>query len=73
LQRHGAYLRGMPSKKKPTAAKLRAWRAALLRSRAHLLGIVYAPDEKAAEAAAIAEFKIAEDMRRRLIVRPYDE
>src|SRR5262245_27608963 len=30
----------------------------LLRSRAHLLGIVYAPNEKAAEAAAIAEFKV---------------
>jgi hypothetical protein len=59
--------------KKAAAAKLRAWRASLLRSRAHLLGIVYAPDEKAAEAAAIAEFRISEDMRRRLIVRPNDE
>jgi hypothetical protein len=27
----------------------------------HLLGIVYAPDEKSAEAAAIAEFKIGEE------------
>ena len=48
-------------KKKATAAKLRAWRASLLRSRAHLLGIVYAADEKSAEAAAIAEFKIRDD------------
>jgi hypothetical protein len=56
-------------KTKPTAEKLRAWRASLLRSRAHLLGIVYAPDEKSAEAAAIAEFKIGEDQRRRLVVR----
>jgi hypothetical protein len=40
-----------------------------LRSRAHLLGIVYAPDEKSAEAAAIAEFKIGGKQRRRLIVR----
>jgi hypothetical protein len=47
-----------PRKKAP---KLRAWRASLLRSRAHLLGIVYALDEKAAEAAAIAEFKIHDD------------
>jgi hypothetical protein len=46
-------------KKKPTAAKLPSWRASLLRSRAHLLGIIYAPDEKSAEAAAIAEFKIS--------------
>ena len=61
------------SKKKPTAAKLRAWRASLMRSRNHYLGVVYAPDEKSAEAAAIAEFKIAEGMRRRLIVRADDE
>ena len=37
-----------------------------MRSRTHYLGVVYAPDEKA---AAIAEFKIGEDQRRRLIVR----
>ena len=58
-------------RKKPT--KLRPWRVALMRSRTHVLGIVYAPDEKSAEAAAIAEFKIGEDMRRRLIVRCDDE
>jgi hypothetical protein len=40
-----------------------------MRSRNHYLGIVYAPDEKSAEAAAIAEFKMAEEQRRRLIVR----
>jgi hypothetical protein len=39
----------------------------------HVLGVVYAPDEKSAEAAAIAEYKISEDMRRRLIVRPNDD
>jgi len=55
-------------KKKPTE-KLRPWRAALMRSRTHYLGVVYAPDVKSAEAAAIAEYKIGEDMRR-LIVRP---
>jgi hypothetical protein len=37
-------------------------------SRNQFRGIVYAPDEKSAE-AAIAEFKVREDMRRRLIVR----
>jgi hypothetical protein len=57
----------------PTAAKLRAWRASLLRARNHYLGIVYAPDEKAAEAAAVADFKIGEEQRRRLIVRPDDD
>jgi hypothetical protein len=34
---------------------------------------VYASDEKSAEAAAVAEYKITEDMRRRLIVRPNDD
>ena len=57
-------------KKKPTAEKLRPWRVAMMRARSQLLGVVYAPDEKSAEAAAIAEFKVPEDMRRRLIVRP---
>jgi hypothetical protein len=60
-------------KKKATAEKLRSWSATLMRSRNQFLGIVYAPDEKSAEAAAIAEFKVREDMRRRLIVRPTDE
>jgi hypothetical protein len=60
-------------KKKPTAAKLKAWSASLMRSRTHLVGIVYAPDEKSAEAAAIAEYKISEDRRRRLIVQPNDD
>jgi hypothetical protein len=59
-------------KKKPDE-KLRPWRVALMRSRSHYLGVVYAPDERAAEAAVIAEYKIGEDMRRGLIVRPNDE
>jgi hypothetical protein len=59
-------------KKKPTAVKLRPWRAALMRSRTHYLGVVYAPDEQSAEATAIAEFKIGAEQRRRLIVRPDD-
>jgi hypothetical protein len=40
-----------------------------MRSRAQHLGVVYAPDEKSAEAAAIAEFKIGDEQRRRLVVR----
>jgi hypothetical protein len=40
-----------------------------MQSPSHLLGIVYAPDDKSAEPAAISEFKISPDMRRRLIVR----
>ena len=60
-------------KQRPTAEKLRPWRAYLLRSRNRFLGIVYAPDEMSAEAAAMAEFKIAEDMRRGPIVQPHDD
>jgi hypothetical protein len=52
--------------------KPRSWRVALMHSRTHYLGVVYAPDEKSAEAAAIAEFKIGEEQRRRLIVRADD-
>jgi hypothetical protein len=62
-----------PRRKKAIVRKLRSWRASLMRSRNQLPGIVYAPDEKSAEATAIAEFKIADDMRRRLIVRPDDD
>jgi hypothetical protein len=55
---------------------LRAWgspaaSSLLMRSRNHL-GIVYAADEKSAEAAAITEFKIGEDQRRQLVVREQD-
>jgi hypothetical protein len=62
----------MRAPKKKAGEKLRPWRVVLMRSRTHYLGVVYAPDEKSAEAAAIAGFKIGEDMRR-LIVRPNDE
>jgi hypothetical protein len=56
-----------PSKKK-TATKLRSWRAPNLRSRAHYLGTVEAPDERAAEAAAVAQFDHDQEQRKRLVV-----
>jgi hypothetical protein len=66
-------LQAQPQVPKPdrraTAAKPRPWLVSLMRARAHFLGIFYAPDYDAAEAAAIAEFKIGDDQRRRLIVR----
>jgi hypothetical protein len=62
----------MRAHKKAAGQKLRAWRIALMRSRAQYLGVVYAPDEKSAEAAAIAEFKIGDEQRRRLVVREQD-
>jgi hypothetical protein len=54
---------------KPTAAKLRSWRVAILRARAHYLGDVQAPDESAAEAAAATEFNLSDEQRKRLVVR----
>jgi hypothetical protein len=42
-----------PKKKKGTGAKLRRWRVAIMRARAQQLGIVEAPDQKAAEAEAV--------------------
>ena len=74
-----AYLRRMspPLKKirpkKATAAKLRNWRAWLLRQRAQPLGTVEAPDERAAEAAAAGQFGLTAEQRRRLVVRAEDE
>jgi hypothetical protein len=62
--RHCVHLRGRGStpnlpgmrapKKKAPGEKLRPWRVALMRSRSQLLGIVYARDEKSAEAKAVA-------------------
>jgi hypothetical protein len=39
------------------------------RSRAHYLGTVEAPDEKAAEAAAVEQFDLNEEQRKRLALR----
>jgi len=47
--------------KKPTAAKLRPWRGAILRSGAHHLGTIAAPDPKAAEAEAVKLFGLIEE------------
>jgi hypothetical protein len=53
--------------------KLRSWRVSLLRSRAIPLGTVEAPDAHAAEAAAVKQFGLDEEQRKRLAVRPDDE
>jgi hypothetical protein len=58
--------------KKASAAKLRSWRVTILRNRAHYLGDVQAPDEGAAEAAAVSEFKLSDEQRKRLVVRERD-
>jgi hypothetical protein len=54
--------------KRPTAAKLSNWRVAIMRARAHGLGTVAAPDQKAAEAEAVKVFGLSEDQRKRLLI-----
>jgi hypothetical protein len=58
--------------KKATAAKLRSWSVSILRTRAQHLGDVEAPDAKSAEAAAVTEFNLSEEQRRRLVVQERD-
>jgi integrase len=43
-----------------------------MRSRTHYLGVVYAPDQKSAEAAAVAEFKISDGAKRLRKLQPFD-
>ena len=52
---------------KPT--KLRSWRVSLIRKRGQYLGTVEAPNEKAAEAAAVAEFDLSDEQRQRLVIQ----
>jgi hypothetical protein len=52
-----------------TAAKLRSWRVSLIRKHGQYLGTVEAPNERAAEAAAVAEFELSDEQRRRLVVQ----
>jgi hypothetical protein len=40
-----------------------------LRQRARHIGVVEAPNEKAAQAAAISQFHLSEDQRQRLVVQ----
>jgi predicted acyltransferase (DUF342 family) len=48
---------------------LRSWRVSILRQGAQVLGSVKAKDERAAEAAAVAEFILNDEQRQRLAVR----
>jgi hypothetical protein len=72
----GPYSGPMPPNKKTAAArkaaKLRRWRASLLRGRAQPLGTVEAPDERAAEAAAAKRFGLSNEQRRRSALRAKD-
>jgi len=52
----------------PPAAKVRQWRASIIRKRMEILGRVAAADRDAAEAAAVAEFKLTDEQRKRLLI-----
>jgi len=54
--------------RKNTAAKLRSWRVSIIRKRGQYLGTLEAPNEKSA-AAALAEFDLNDEQRRRLVVQ----
>ena len=55
---------------KPPGAKVqrRNWRIALIRKKLDRLGRVAAADRDAAEAAAVAEFKLTDEQRKRLLI-----
>jgi hypothetical protein len=50
------------------SGKLRSWRVSIIRKRGQYLGTVEAPNEKAAEAAAVAEFDLRDEQRRRFVL-----
>jgi hypothetical protein len=52
--------------------KLRTWRVSILGRRAYYVGTVEAPDAHAAEAAAVAQFNLSDEQRKRLAVREED-
>jgi hypothetical protein len=73
------YFRGMPPRRRTSkdtpaklAARMRSWRVSLLRGRAQPLGTVEAPDARAAEAAAVEQFQLSYEQRKRLAVREND-
>jgi hypothetical protein len=44
------------------------WAVRLIRKRAELLGVVYAPDEPSAIEAAVQEFGITDEQRKRIML-----
>lgn len=55
-------------KAEAAAPVLRSWRISVFRKRLERLGRVAAPDQTAAEAAAVAEFGLKDHERKRLLV-----
>jgi hypothetical protein len=65
----GAWRRRTAKDTPQLAARMRSCRLSLLRGRAQPLGTVEAPDEHAAEAAAVQQFQLSDEQRKRLAVR----
>ena len=63
-------MKRVPSKP-PPAAKVRDWRVAIIRKKLERLGRVAAVDREAAEAAAIEEFKLTDEQRKRLVLQEW--
>jgi hypothetical protein len=58
---------------KPTSPRLRFWRVSIPGGkRPEYVGIVEAPDQQSAEAAAVRKFKVSDEDRKRLVVRTRD-
>ena len=55
---------------KPTSTKLRFWRVSIPGGkRPEYVGLVEAPDQQSAEAAAVKQFRLSDEDRKRLMVR----
>jgi hypothetical protein len=65
-------MRPSPKQKLDETKQLKSWRVSLLRLRAQYLGTVDAQDERTAQAAAVAQFNLNEEQRKRLAVREQD-
>ena len=63
----------MPRQRNDTPAKLAArmksWRVSMLRNKAEHIGIVMAADRGAAEAAAVKQYGLEGERRKRLVVQ----
>jgi hypothetical protein len=56
------------ARNKPSVAKLRNWRVLIMRSKGEYLGSVEAADRAKAEAVAIKQFHLHQDLRGRLLI-----
>jgi len=56
----------------PKATAFRGWRAMLIRKRGQILGWVEVRDRTAAELAAVSEFSLSDEQRKRLVVQERD-